>query len=232
MPWYVFLLFSLAFILLVLSLPLRLRFQAGHGEDFALQLMLGRFVLLRLPKKEKPVDLRKFTYAKHQKRLAKEAAKKKKEKPSKKRSIKQSMQNSTTEAKQKDNKLEGILHMVRTFFTVLPTLYGSLQCQIYQLLVIVGGEDAADVALHYGILSQSLACLLEYLHQSSHLIAEPEELVVRADFLAKETTVQVDLCFQLRLGVLLKLMGKVVIGYVTKSSDRNTGIDARKINSK
>lgn len=234
MPWYISPLISLFLFILVLMIPLRLQFQVGSGEELAIQVMLGPIPLLRLPKKEKPIDLRQFTYAKHQKRLAKEAAKaKKKEKPSKKRSIKQSLQKSSTEAKKKDNELDGMLHTLRTLFTVVPQLYGSVKCQIYRLVVVVGGNDVTDVALHYGILSQSLACLLEYLQESSHLLPlEPEELVVRADFLAKDTTVQVDLCLQIRMGALMKVMGKSFGGSVAKQVDKNPGQNNRKKSDK
>lgn len=217
MPWYVFLLLFLLFWILVFAIPIRVRFQVGEKEDFAVQLLLGPFVLLRIPKPQKPLDLRQFTYAKHQKRLAKEAAKQKKKskKPSQKRSVQQSLQSSTAEAKQKSNKLEGLLHLIRALFRGLPDLYGAMRCRIYRLEVVVGGDDAADVALHYGILSQSLACLLEYLSQSSHLHpVEPEALVVRADFLSPKTTVEADLSFQLRIGALVKLLIRVAIGFV------------------
>lgn len=221
MPWYVLFLFLIALIILVLSIPVRLRFQVGHEEGFAIQISIGPIVLLRLPEKEKPIDLKQFTYTKHQKRLAKEAKKqKKKEKPTKKSALRQSIQNGTAQAKKKDNELDGMLHLLRTFFKLLPSLYGSMHCRIYQLIVIVGGEDAADVALHYGILSQSLACLLEYLRQSSHMVEEPEDLVVRANFLAKQTIVQGDLCFQLRLGALIKILFKTVAGNASQQSKK------------
>lgn len=220
MPWYFFVLIFLLFWVLVLMLPFRVRFQVGDGGDFAVQLSIGPFVLFRLPKPQKPIDLRQFTYAKHQKRLAKDAAKQKKKekKTSTKRSVKQSLQTGATEAKKKENKLAGLLHMIRVLFTVLPELYGTVRCQIYRLVVVVGGDDVADVALHYGILSQSLACLLEYLSQSSQLLpTEPEALVVRADFLTPKTTVQADLSFQLRLGTLCKILIKGAVGFAVGS---------------
>lgn len=217
MPWYISPLFSLALFILVLSLPIQFRFQVE--DDFSLQMRVGPFVILRLPKPEKPIDLRQFTYAKHQKRLAKEAAKQEKNaKIDKKKDGKRTLQKGVAEAKKKDNKIDETLHMVRTLFKVFPKLYGSLRCRIYRLVVVVGGDDAADVALHYGILSQSVACLLEYLDQSSHLLSqEPEDLVVRADFLAKKTTVQVDIGLEMRLGALMKVMGKGIGSSLPKS---------------
>lgn len=218
MPWFAWLLIVFGLFALLLSLPLRIRIRVD--EAFVVQILLGPFALLRIPKVEKPVDLRQFTYRKHQKRLAKEQAKQakqaKKPKAEKKNASKRkALQEGAAEAEKKENKLEGILCMVRCVFHVLPKLYGALRCQIAHLEVVVGGEEITDTALHYGILSQSLACLLEYLSESSHFVPPaPEVLTIRADFLAKKTTVRADISFMLRLGQIVSLLLRFVFRYI------------------
>lgn len=221
MPWYAWLMIVFGIFALLLSLPLRLRIRVDVDGAFAVQLLLGPFVLLQIPKVEKPVDLRQFTYRKHQKRLAKEQAKQakktKKPKAEKKNAAKRkALQEGAAEAEKKENKLEGILCMVRCVFHVLPKLYGVLRCQISHLEVVVGGDEITDTALHYGILSQSMACLLEYLTESSHLVPpEPEVLTIRADFLAKKTTVQADISFMIRVGQIFSLFFGFVFRYIS-----------------
>jgi hypothetical protein len=77
------------FFALLGAIPLRLRIQLE--EQFALSAGIGAIPLFRMPKMPKPVDLRDFTYARHQRRLEKEhnARLKKKQKKQKKNEKKQ-----------------------------------------------------------------------------------------------------------------------------------------------
>ena len=60
------------FCVLIGAIPLRVRIRLE--DEFTVLAGIGSLVLFRTPAKKKPVNLRDFTYKKHQKRLQKERA--------------------------------------------------------------------------------------------------------------------------------------------------------------
>ena len=85
------------FFILLGAIPLRLRIRLE--EQFTLLAGIGPLVIFRMPKIQKPVDLRDFTYEKHRKRLEKERAArlKKKQKKLQNDEKKQQKKNSAAE---------------------------------------------------------------------------------------------------------------------------------------
>lgn len=209
------------FFVLLGAVPLRIRIRLE--EEFSLFAGIGPLVLFRIPKKEKPVKLRDFTYKKHQKRLKKEKAarlkkaQKKKENAAKKQAKKEQKKTAAEKAKElektaenagkKENKLEGILDIVSCVLDGLSGLFGGFKCRIYHLDITAGGKEAADVAKTFGILSQSLALLLEFLDNKTRFVRPKENTVaIRADFLSPKTKVKADFYLQIRIG---QIMGTV-----------------------
>lgn len=205
------------FFVLLGAVPLRIRIQLE--DSFSLFAGIGPLVLFRIPKKEKPVDLRDFTYKKHQKHLQKEkaarlkkaqkkkadAAKKEAKKEQKKTAAKaKELENTAANAAKKENKLEGILDIVSCVLDGLPGLFGGFKCRIYHLDITAGGKEAADTAKTFGILSQSLALLLEFLDNKTRFVRPKEDTIaIRADFLSPKTQVKADFYLQIRIGQIL-----------------------------
>ncbi len=214
------------FFALLGAIPLRLRIRLE--EQFTLLAGIGPIVLFRIPKVPKPVDLRDFTYEKHRKRLEKERAarlkkKQKKQQSDEKKQLKknlaadkaQKVQKTAEEAGRKENKLEGILSLVSCVLDGLPGLFGGFKCRIYHLDITVGGKEAADTAKSFGIFSQSLAYLLEFLDNKTRFVRPKEETIaIRADFLSAKTQVRADFYLQIRVGQILGTVFGIAFSYI------------------
>lgn len=214
------------FFALLGAIPLRLRIRLE--EQFTLLAGIGPLVLFRMPKKPKPVDLRDFTYNKHQKRLKKERAARLKKKQKKQLSDEKKLQkknaaaekakkikDTAADAGKKENKLEAILSLVNCVLDGLPGLFGGFKCRIYRLDVTVGGKEAADTAKNFGIYSQTLAYLLEFLDNKTHFVRPREETIaIRADFLAEKTKVQADFTLQIRIGQIFGTVFGILFSYI------------------
>lgn len=204
------------FIAILCAIPLRLRIRLE--DTFTLLAGIGPLVLFRTPVPPPSVNLRDFTYKKHQKRLQKERAdrlkkKQKKEqrtarkeakKEQKTAAAEKELRKTASEAGKKDNKLEGILSIVSCVLDGLPGLFGGFKCRIYALDITAGGKEAAEVAKNFAILSQSLAYLLEFLDNKTRFVRPKEETIaMRADFLLAKTVVRADFYLQIRIGQIL-----------------------------
>ncbi len=214
------------FFALLGAIPLRLRIRLE--EQFTLLAGIGPIVLFRIPKVPKPVDLRDFTYEKHRKRLEKERAarlkkKQKKQLSDEKKQLKKNsaadkakkVQKTAEEAGQKENKLEGILSLVSCVLDGLPGLFGGFKCRIYHLDITVGGKEASDTAKNFGIFSQSLAYLLEFLDNKTRFVRPKEETIaIRADFLSAKTQVRADFYLQIRVGQILGTVFGITFSYI------------------
>lgn len=217
------------FFALLGAIPLRLRIQLE--EQFTLSAGIGAIPLFRMPKMPKPVDLRDFTYKKHQKRLEKERAarlkkKLKKQKSAEKKEQKKQLKTAAAEkakkvqyaaehAGKKENKLEGICSLVRCVLGELPGFFGGFKCRIYHLDVNVGGKEAADTAKDFGIYAQSLSYLLAFLESKTRFVPTKEGTVaIRADFLAEKTTVRADFYLQIRVGQIFGTVFGILFSYI------------------
>ncbi len=218
-------------IVLLCAIPLRLRIRLQ--DTVSLEAGVGPLVLFRIPKPQPKLDLADFTYEKHQKRLAKEAAKalQKKEKAKRKAEKKAQrdqakqkkspsqkageIREAAKEAGQKENKLFGILSLVKCVLTALPGFFGGFQCRLYHLDVTVGGKDAADTAKNFALYSQTLSYLLEFLTLKTRFVKPKENTVaIRTDFLAEKTKVTADLHLQIRVGQILGTVLGIGVSYI------------------
>jgi len=221
----------LAFFLLLCLIPLRIRIKLH--DELILTAGIGAVTLFRIPKKTLPphVKLKDFTFAKHQKRIVKDAAahEKRKAKQTKKSEAKKLKKEQAAQKKEEAkanagehdsdqdilDKISGILELVELVLDELPRLFGRFHCRISRLHVIVGGKDAAATAKNFGILSQSAAYLLEILDNKTHL-KKPKNgsIVVKADFLRDKTDFDIDFILQVRVGSILHTGISLLIGFI------------------
>ena len=220
-----------AVLLLICLIPLRVRIKVG--ESFSLTVGIGAIPLFRIPGKtsDPHANLRDFTYKKHQKRLAKDAAKSEKRKQ--KRAAKQEAKRLKKEeaAKKKEEakkhaaehgtavplteKISGILELVELVLDELPKLFGRFTCRIHKMHVIVGGKDAASAAVNFGIISQACAYLLEILDNRTRL-KKPKDhsIVVKVDYLLEKPQFDLDIVLQVFVGGILHTGISLLIGYI------------------
>ncbi len=222
------------FIALLCAIPLRLRIRMD--DTVTLTAGIGPLALVRIPKKQKPVKLSDFTYAKHRKRLAKEAAKAERKKiKAKKKADKKAAKSERKKAKEsaaakvgeitktadaagkKENKLAGILSLVQCVLSALPGLFGGFKCKINYLDVTVGGKDAAEAAKSFALYSQALSYLLEFLTLKTRFVKPRENTVaIRPDFLSEKTEVKADLYLQIQVGQILATVLGIGVRYIKK----------------
>ena len=163
----------LLFLLLLCSIPISIRFRLGALLQIDVRIC-GIRILTLPPPVTTSVDLRKFTYKRHRRRLRKEARKREKRRLAEEAKSKKEQTKSTArkmprlaDAHQKiaesDDGLREMLPFLLAALDTIPKFFGRMECVIRKLHVTVGGDDAAQAAIRFGVLSQSAAYLLEIL---------------------------------------------------------------------
>lgn len=205
----------LLFLLLLCAIPLSVRFRLGKA--FCMEVRICGFRVLTFPPPvTTSVDLRDFTYKRHKKRLRKEARKaarkkKKEEQAAQKKSTapanRKKPEIATAHETESENTMDRLREMMPFLHAVLdtvPKFFGRMECNITRLHVTAGGEDAAQAAIHFGMLSQSAAYLLEVLDCRTRLAPLAENaLIVRVDYTLPETVYDVDFTLNIRMGSVL-----------------------------
>lgn len=220
-----------ALIFLICMIPLRVRLKVHNS--FSLTAGIGVIPLFSIPKKNSNphVNLRDFSHKKHQKRLAKEAVRleKNKQKLAKKNEAKQLKKEEAAKKKEEakkhaaehgtneplTEKISGILELVELVLDELPKLFGRFRCQIVRFHVLAGGKDAAEAAIHFGIVSQAAAYLLEILDNKTRL-KKPKDnsIVVKVDYLREKSDFDLDIILQVRVGGILHTGISLLIGFI------------------
>ncbi len=206
----------LAVLLLVLSLLFAgIKLRIAYGPDFTLRLSFLGISVPLYPKKKAKIRLSTFSYKKHQKRLNTEAKKAEKKRLKQREKAKKKQQGAATKKQKKQLPTYGeTVSDERSFLSTLLSLvigvidkfFGMIRIDVVDLNIVVGGPDAANTAITYGLVSQGIAYLLEILHLKTKLRWKRKEAVsVRADFLAEKTTASVTLVFTFRLWYFINI---------------------------
>lgn len=180
------------------------------------------FVKLRLlPKKEKKVRLRDFSLSKYEKMLEKDRAaaeKKQAKKAEKDEKKKQKKAEKAAENKPKktiSETVDGIKDYAVLVGDVLKTFFGHLRIDVCRAVVTVGGKDASSAAVTYGIVSQSVAYLMELLASVTHFKRKYNEKIdVRADFLSDKISADLEVRFRVRVIHILHVALRGGVGFI------------------
>ena len=225
---FLYLLLGIAVFLGVI-LSMRLKIYLRMTDTFGLRAGLGPIVLTLAPAKpKKPVDLKDFTYEKHQKRLQKERAKaqKKAEKSEQKKQAKALAKEAEKTAREetaaeesgepvKKFTLEAILEIVEFVLEEFPRFTSYIHTEIRSLDITVAGKDAADCAKKYGIIAQLTSYLLELLENGTAMKPlKPDAVAVRADFLAQKTVYKMDIRIRLRLFSIVRVGFHTLVWFI------------------
>lgn len=202
-------------LLFVLILSLRLKLYICLDDTLYVSAGLGPVLLSLLPRryKRKSINLEDFSYEKHQKRLKHEQkiAQKKIEKSNKKKFRKTLDDADKTVKSEAEGKktsklsLDAIIEIICFILEEFPKLTASFITEIRMLEINVAGRDASDCAVKYGIISQSVAYLVEILDSSTRMKPlKQNAIVVKSDFLKEKSSYKIDIRLKVSLFSLLK----------------------------
>ena len=215
--------------LLGVILSMRIKIYIRMTDAFGLRAGLGPVVLTLAPAKpKKAVNLKDFTYEKHQKRLQKEQsrARKKAEKAEQKKQAKalakEAEKTAREEAAAEENgepvkkfTLEAILGIIEFVLEEFPRFTSYIHTEIRMLDITVAGKDAADCAKKYGIIAQLTSYLLEILDNGTAMKpVKADAVAVRADFLASKTVYKMDIRIRLRLFSIVRVGFHTLVWYI------------------
>ena len=196
--WIVIILAVLIIALLSLNFKLYLKFDGTTH----IRAGIGPVVFTLLPQKKKKIRLRDYTYERYKKNLEK---KRKAEELKKKAD--EAAKDKTETPEEKLFTLSSLLSFAAEQF---PKAVSKLKIGVKKLIVKVGGNDAAKIALDYGKLEAAVSLLMELLDNKTRLSKIKEGTVlVYADFLAEKTTVELD--------ISVKISGFSIVGLALSS---------------
>ena len=138
-----------------------------------------------------------------QRRLARKAAKKRLRDERKKRKKGATASKSTAPAPNLKENLEMVFALIRRCHA---EAQGQLRLTLRRMHLYVATEDAAKTAILYGVISQSLAYLLEWIDEHFVEVVQKEDSVVCvADFASQKTRADIDVRLSVRTkdGLLL-----------------------------
>ena len=178
-----------------------------YSDDFLVVLKILFIKIQLFPKKTKktPTRLTKKQLLRLEKKKAKKAAKK-----AGKKSKKQGGgENSDGEKSNKKSKKLGIVENLTVikdiFASVAPKLAKYLKITLAKIYIAVATGDAAKTAITYGVVSQSVAYLVEALDQNANLKGKPD-VSVTVDYLAEKTCADLEIKLSLRVWQVLYIL--------------------------
>ena len=196
----VFIVFLCVILVILAFSLLKIHFEIECNDEISAKLRVLCIKFSLYPKNKKKVNINKY-----KKGYPKEKVKE--EKPQKKeQSIKK------TQDAGIDEKISVIIKLLGLLFS---RFFKHLRLDVSKILITVGGDDAASTAIIYGIVSQSVAYLLEYL--DSHLKISKKrkgEIDVRCDFTSENTVFDIKLSASLSVWQILDIAITLAYNYL------------------
>ncbi len=191
----------LLLLLCVLCVKIKVDIRYGDGVCVRLRVLFFRFTIT--PREKKPVNIKKFTYKKHQKRLKqdREKAEAKALAEEKKAREKAAEKLKPPEPKKKGAPIMAYVRMgLYLAKRVPPRLFRCFSFDFRRLVIDVGADDAAKTAIRYGYISQTVAYLLCLLQKEARLSRRTwKRTHVHADFMESGIKAEVDMTVSIRL---------------------------------
>lgn len=224
--WLWILLGILLFLLLLLCLPVSIRI--GFRDSVTLAVgALGLYFPI-LPKRKRKINLRRFSVRNYRKLRQKERRRAEKKLLAARENAEKKKKNAETAKKNKEKRLPPeevsdepsmLRILLRIVGGILEKFFGKLRVKVLRLHITVGGTDAARIAMTCGIVSQSVAYLLELIRKKTKASPIPSGSVsVVPDFLAAKTTADIEIRFQIRAIDLLSVGLSFVIRFLQEKS--------------
>lgn len=211
-------------ILCLLILISLIRFQIIIEYNEALQMYVRVMHIFRIPitpRKEKPIKLSAYSPAavskrekKQREKEARKAQKKaeKKELKQKKKQEKRQKKKSHASDKGSGRTLsENISLIIDVVKALLGSFFGHLRIDLSRIHISIAGEDAAQTAILYGVVCQSVAYLLEIMKKIKTVHPpDPADVSVTPDWIGEKSQIDIKLSFSLRVWHVFALIGRVI----------------------
>ena len=210
--WYI--VAAVLYVLIALAL-LRIRIVLSYTEEVSATLRVLFFRFPLYPRKKR-VSLRRYTYRRYRNRLL---AQRKKEAPSKPKS----------QGRASAKKKRPLKESMRTYQYLFSRLYKRIlhhfRIDVARLHVIVATGDAAQTAIATGIVSQTVAYVMEILSNHTNLHhSYRADVRVEPDFLAEKSRVSCKLLFSLRVYEIIDIGIRFFYHYLLVSMHRQNSL--------
>ena len=198
-------LITLGVILLLITALffVRIKFDIILKNDILVRLNILGIKIPLYPSKEKKVKPQKF-----KKGYPKEKETQNSSKPQKK-------QTASVKDEEKiplGDKISTVLSLIKLLFS---RFFKHLRLDVSKIIVIVGTNDAATTAITYGIISQSVVYLLEFLDNNLRISKKRDgEINVLCDFTAESTVYDVFISASLNIWQILDIGISLVYNYL------------------
>ena len=189
-----------AVIILILALLLSVaKAEVKSSGELSLRAGIGPLMIRIIPKRKKRVRLSRFSQKKYLK--IKEKEKKREEKKKKKAEKKEDEKEEPREKGKKpfSEKFDEIKELISAIVGATGKYSKKLIVTVNDLKISVGADEASDVAVRYGAISQSLAYLLEFLSMKTSFRAKEGAVDVTADFISGKFAVSADIVIGIRV---------------------------------
>lgn len=197
-----------------------IRFQITIEYNDTLKVYLRIMHIIRVPitpKKEKKVKLSAYSPKKivkrEQKQVEKEAKKtqKKLEKKQQKQEKKKYKKTHPEEFRSKRSLTDNISLIIDVVKALISRFFKHLRIDLSHIHISLVGEDAAQTAILYGVVTQSVAYLLEIM-ASLKTVSPPDltDVSVTPDWVGEKTRVDIKISFSMRVGNVFGILGHVI----------------------
>lgn len=215
-------------LLFALVLSLKIKLFISLDRDFRIFAGVGPVIFAVLPQKKKKVNLSSFTYKKHKKRLAKDNLKKAKSDAKKAERERKKQEAKTLAGKaakvaaeidesKSEDKISAIFDIIKFGLDEIPHFASHIRVDIKRFHITVGGNEAADIAVKFGVISTVADNLLLLLREETSLRnIRPENVSVKADFLSEKTTYDLDIRLSLSIFAIVLVFLHLLRWFVAK----------------
>lgn len=233
-------------ILLLLAglLALKATVKIEYKDDVKLTVRVLFFNIPILPKKEKTINPDDYSPKKFRKMMEKKRKKEIRawEKKQKKKKLKAQKKQQKKLARQKEKEerrtggsakkhkklsLTEALELIRTLLSTLTSRFSHhLRIELTRINITVATDDAAKTGILYGVVSQSVAYILEILDRVTNVkYAEDAQVSVDADFCSDKIRADVCIAVSLRVyhvfDILFRTLFRTVRVFISSGSKKS-----------
>ena len=211
--WWIILLVIL-FLICLISL-LRVRLCLAYDKELTVKLKVLCIPITLFPQKQKRIRAKDYSI----KELQKKQRKQNKQKPKKKKKAEKPKE----EAKGTGEKITEILDLVKIVLNNVLSPFGRyLRLEIAKIHVRIGTGDPAKTAVYYGLASQSVAYIVEFLSNVTNVsVKNKKSISVVPDFTSESSDAVINITFGLRVWHAVSLAIKFYLGYNELTENKN-----------
>lgn len=199
-----------------------------YADEFGLAVRVCGIKITIMPRKQKKVRPGDYTPAKIARRAekarkkAEKDAKKKKEKKAKKAASKAEKAELKKQGKLKKKPIGDIVSLILALVkTAVGRFARHLRVRVARLHINVATGDAANTAVLYGTIAQSVAYIAALL-DSTKTLKDPAraDVCIRADYLSEKTTADIEIGFSIRVWQVFDVLIRTAVTFIKKETKK------------